>query len=85
MPCGRVHFTLRRSFAAFVFLGCAWMIRDFVTDGYNPMRVLGLALLELRARVEGDPHGVFDDWDPMGNNPCSWSGVQCSDGKVEIL
>lgn len=45
----------------------------------------GLALLELRARVEGDPHGVFQDWDPTDNNPCSWSGIQCSDGKVEIL
>ncbi|XP_051223644.1 protein MALE DISCOVERER 2 [Lolium perenne] len=53
--------------------------------GAAPLNGEGLALLELRARVEGDPHGVFDDWDPMGNNPCSWSGVQCSDGKVEIL
>jgi hypothetical protein len=51
----------------------------------NPAHVPGLALLELRARVEGDPHGVFEDWDPMDNNPCSWSGVQCSDGNVEIL
>ncbi|KAM0915256.1 hypothetical protein ACQ4PT_010963 [Festuca glaucescens] len=53
--------------------------------GAAPLNGEGLALLELRARVVGDPHGVFDDWDPMGNNPCSWSGVQCSDGKVEIL
>jgi hypothetical protein len=47
--------------------------------------VLGLALLELSARVEVDPHGAFKDWDPMDCNPCNWSGVQCSDGKVEIL
>jgi hypothetical protein len=47
--------------------------------------VLGLALLELSARVEVDPHGAFKDWDPMDSNPCNWSGVQCSDGKVEIL
>lgn len=45
----------------------------------------GLALLELRASVEADPHGAFEDWDPMDNNPCSWTGVQCFDGKVEIL
>uniref|UniRef100_A0A0A9DIE0 Protein kinase domain-containing protein n=1 Tax=Arundo donax TaxID=35708 RepID=A0A0A9DIE0_ARUDO len=45
----------------------------------------GLALLELRARVEADPHGAFQDWDPMDSNPCSWSGVQCFDGKVETL
>jgi len=53
--------------------------------GAAPLNGEGLALLELRARVEGDPHGVFHDWDPMDNSPCSWSGVQCSDGKVEIL
>ncbi|KAJ1282081.1 hypothetical protein BS78_03G022700 [Paspalum vaginatum] len=45
----------------------------------------GLALLELKARVEADPHGAFQDWDPMDSNPCSWSGVRCFDGKVEIL
>ncbi|KAL6838666.1 hypothetical protein ACP4OV_031380 [Aristida adscensionis] len=39
----------------------------------------GLALLELRARVEADPHGAFRDWDPMDSNPCGWSGVRCSD------
>lgn len=53
--------------------------------GVAPLNGEGLALLELRARVEGDPHGVFQDWDPMDNNPCSWSGIQCSDGKVEVL
>ncbi|EMS57675.1 putative LRR receptor-like serine/threonine-protein kinase MRH1 [Triticum urartu] len=53
--------------------------------GAAPLNGEGLALLELRARVEGDPHGVFHDWDPTDNNPCSWSGVQCSDGNVEIL
>ncbi|XP_062208295.1 protein MALE DISCOVERER 1-like [Phragmites australis] len=45
----------------------------------------GLALLELRARVEADPHAAFQDWDPMDSDPCSWSGVRCFDGKVEIL
>ncbi|KAG2594961.1 protein MALE DISCOVERER 2-like isoform X1 [Panicum virgatum] len=45
----------------------------------------GLALLELKARVEADPHGAFQDWDPMDKSPCSWPGVRCLDGKVEIL
>ncbi|CAL4958892.1 unnamed protein product [Urochloa decumbens] len=45
----------------------------------------GLALLELKAKVETDPHGAFQDWDPMDSSPCSWSGVRCLDGKVEIL
>lgn len=45
----------------------------------------GLALLELKVRVEADPHGVFQDWDPMDSSPCSWSGVRCFDDKVEIL
>ncbi|KAL5227612.1 hypothetical protein ABZP36_015877 [Zizania latifolia] len=44
-----------------------------------------MALLKLRARVEADPHGAFQDWDPMETTPCRWSGVQCFDGKVEIL
>jgi hypothetical protein len=47
--------------------------------------MLGLALLELKVRVEADPHGVFQDWDPMDSSPCSWSGVRCFDDKVEIL
>jgi len=47
--------------------------------------MVGLALLELKARVEADPHGAFQDWDPMDKSPCSWSGVRCLDGKVEIL
>ncbi|KAF0924883.1 hypothetical protein E2562_014967 [Oryza meyeriana var. granulata] len=45
----------------------------------------GMALLELRERVEADPHGAFRDWDPTDTTPCKWSGVQCFDGKVEIL
>uniref|UniRef100_A0A0D9UY38 Protein kinase domain-containing protein n=1 Tax=Leersia perrieri TaxID=77586 RepID=A0A0D9UY38_9ORYZ len=45
----------------------------------------GMALLELRERVEADPHGAFRDWHPTDATPCSWSGVQCFDGKVEIL
>lgn len=50
-----------------------------------PVCVVGLALLELKARVEADPHGAFQDWDPMDSSPCRWSGVRCLDGKVEIL
>ncbi|XP_052147287.1 protein MALE DISCOVERER 2-like isoform X1 [Oryza glaberrima] len=45
----------------------------------------GMALLELRERVEADPHGALRDWDPADATPCRWSGVHCFDGKVEIL
>lgn len=45
----------------------------------------GMALLELRERVEADPHGALRDWDPADATPCRWSGVHCFDAKVEIL
>uniref|UniRef100_A0A0E0JFE5 Leucine-rich repeat-containing N-terminal plant-type domain-containing protein n=1 Tax=Oryza punctata TaxID=4537 RepID=A0A0E0JFE5_ORYPU len=45
----------------------------------------GMALLELKERVEADPHGALRDWDPTDATPCRWSGVHCFDGKVEIL
>uniref|UniRef100_A0A0E0BYV0 Protein kinase domain-containing protein n=1 Tax=Oryza meridionalis TaxID=40149 RepID=A0A0E0BYV0_9ORYZ len=45
----------------------------------------GMALLELRERVEADPHGALRDWDPADATPCRWSGVHCFDGKVEIF
>ncbi|KAF9675700.1 hypothetical protein SADUNF_Sadunf09G0059700 [Salix dunnii] len=47
----------------------------------------GLALLRFRARVERDPFGVLSNWiEKEGDiDPCSWFGVECSDGKVVIL
>lgn len=47
----------------------------------------GLALLSFRERVESDPFGALANWnDEDGEvDPCSWFGVQCSDGKVVVL
>ncbi|XP_050384986.1 probable inactive receptor-like protein kinase At3g56050 isoform X2 [Argentina anserina] len=47
----------------------------------------GLALLRFKERVVSDPFGAFSNWnDEDGEvDPCSWFGVQCSDGKVVVL
>ncbi|KAJ4720114.1 putative Receptor protein kinase [Melia azedarach] len=47
----------------------------------------GLALLRLRERVVSDPFGALTNWrrSDTENSPCSWFGVECSDGKVVIL
>ncbi|KAL5989689.1 hypothetical protein ACLOJK_010582 [Asimina triloba] len=45
----------------------------------------GAALLELRARVESDPHGALWNWDSSDINPCAWSRVRCIGGEVRML
>ncbi|XP_057954299.1 inactive receptor-like serine/threonine-protein kinase At2g40270 isoform X2 [Malania oleifera] len=47
----------------------------------------GLALIKFRERVVRDPYGALSNWnDHEGEmDPCSWFGVECSDGKVVIL
>ncbi|KAL2925466.1 Protein MALE DISCOVERER 1 [Bienertia sinuspersici] len=45
----------------------------------------GLALLEFRERIENDPYGAFANWDINHSEPCLWLGVQCVDGKVQML
>lgn len=47
----------------------------------------GLALLRFRDRVVRDPSGALSDWKDNDGvvDPCSWSGVECADGKVVIL
>lgn len=46
-----------------------------------------MALLRLRERVVRDPYGALTSWRSCDteNNPCSWFGVECSDGKVVNL
>lgn len=44
---------------------------------------LGYALLKFRARVS-DPHGTLANWN-INSDLCSWSGVTCVDGNVQIL
>ncbi|KAG6499485.1 hypothetical protein ZIOFF_039274 [Zingiber officinale] len=48
----------------------------------NPKPKIGLALLEFRSRVEADPFGALENWNPSDRNPCNWNGVNCVDGKV---
>ncbi|XP_041001111.1 LOW QUALITY PROTEIN: probable inactive receptor-like protein kinase At3g56050 [Juglans microcarpa x Juglans regia] len=47
----------------------------------------GLALLRFRERVLSDPFGALLDWKEEDGevDPCSWFGVECSDGKVVAL
>ncbi|GAA0145058.1 hypothetical protein LIER_05338 [Lithospermum erythrorhizon] len=45
----------------------------------------GLALLKFRDAVELDPYGSFANWNRDDEDPCMWSGVQCLDGKVDML
>lgn len=50
----------------------------------------GLALLRFRERLIRDPYGVLGNWNSGGgedgdDDPCSWFGVECSDGKVISL
>ncbi|XP_021816267.1 probable inactive receptor-like protein kinase At3g56050 [Prunus avium] len=51
------------------------------------LNVEGLALLRFRDRVVRDPYGALSNWNKDGgeDDPCSWFGVECSDGKVVIL
>uniref|UniRef100_A0A5B7AUI3 Protein kinase domain-containing protein n=2 Tax=Davidia involucrata TaxID=16924 RepID=A0A5B7AUI3_DAVIN len=47
----------------------------------------GLALLRFKDRVVSDPFGALSNWkDSVGIiDPCSWFGVECSDGNVVVL
>lgn len=47
----------------------------------------GLALLRVRDKVVSDPFGALRNWkeDDGEIDPCSWFGVECSDGKVVVL
>jgi hypothetical protein len=45
----------------------------------------GLVLLEFRGRVNSDPFGALSNWNPNDNDPCSWFGVHCAAGKVQML
>ncbi|PIN03734.1 Serine/threonine protein kinase [Handroanthus impetiginosus] len=47
----------------------------------------GVALLRFKEKVESDPHGALLSWsDEVGvESPCSWFGVECSQGRVVAL
>ncbi|KAL0317043.1 UNVERIFIED_CONTAM: protein MALE DISCOVERER 2 [Sesamum angustifolium] len=47
----------------------------------------GAALLRFKERILSDPHGALSNWiDEVGvESPCSWFGVECSEGYVVVL
>ncbi|KAK4761991.1 hypothetical protein SAY87_029875 [Trapa incisa] len=47
----------------------------------------GWALLRLKNTIKSDPSGALKSWHENDGeaNPCSWFGVECSDGKVVVL
>ncbi|KAK8938005.1 putative LRR receptor-like serine/threonine-protein kinase [Platanthera guangdongensis] len=45
----------------------------------------GVSLLTFRSNVEIDPFNALQDWDLRDDGPCKWNGVQCVDGRVEML
>ncbi|XP_054796914.1 inactive receptor-like serine/threonine-protein kinase At2g40270 [Prosopis cineraria] len=47
----------------------------------------GLALLRFRDRVINDPFGALSNWKANDGaiDPCSWFGVECSEGKIVTL
>lgn len=53
----------------------------------HSVSVAGWALLRLRDKIESDPFGALRGWHEYDgeSNPCSWFGVECSDGKVVVL
>ncbi|VFQ60334.1 unnamed protein product [Cuscuta campestris] len=67
----------------FSYLALLILIAD--VHGCCSLNSEGLALLEFRARVEYDPHGVLEDWNADNCDPCMWSGIHCDDGKVQVL
>ncbi|XP_043698545.1 receptor protein kinase-like protein ZAR1 [Telopea speciosissima] len=42
----------------------------------------GVALLSLKQSIGYDPERSLDNWNSSDNNPCSWNGITCREGKV---
>ncbi|KAJ8423086.1 hypothetical protein Cgig2_020564 [Carnegiea gigantea] len=61
------------------------LITTFIFIYSNCFILKGLALLEFRERIENDPYGAFSNWNSNQSGPCLWLGVQCFDGKVQVL
>ncbi|KAI0515570.1 hypothetical protein KFK09_008235 [Dendrobium nobile] len=45
----------------------------------------GFSLMAFRSKVDSDPFEALQNWDPRDDDPCKWNGIQCVDGRVEIL
>ncbi|XP_043696204.1 receptor protein kinase-like protein ZAR1 [Telopea speciosissima] len=42
----------------------------------------GVALLSLKRSVSDDPERSLNNWNSSDDNPCSWNGITCTEGKV---
>ncbi|RWV86619.1 hypothetical protein GW17_00051473 [Ensete ventricosum] len=42
----------------------------------------GLALLSLKSCMQEDPGASLANWNASGDDPCSWNGISCKEGKV---
>ncbi|XP_038690976.1 protein MALE DISCOVERER 2-like isoform X2 [Tripterygium wilfordii] len=62
-----------------------FLILGLDIQGSRALNDEGLVLLEFRARVTSDPSNAFANWDTNDSNPCSWLGVSCVDGKVQMV
>ncbi|CAM0882076.1 unnamed protein product [Alopecurus aequalis] len=51
----------------------------------SALNLEGSALLKFKLRVEDDPHGAMAGWSPRDDDPCSWNGLRCTDGRVVML
>lgn len=49
------------------------------------LEFLGLVLLHFRAILEFDPSEVLGNWNPDDHTPCTWQGIHCVDGHVDIM
>lgn len=45
----------------------------------------GTLLLAFRLRINYDPFGVLESWNPNDESACLWRGVHCEEGKVQML
>ncbi|KAL6010820.1 Zygote arrest protein 1 [Asimina triloba] len=45
----------------------------------------GYALLSFKQSIQQDPDATLSNWHASDENPCSWNGISCRDGKVVSL
>lgn len=45
----------------------------------------GTLLLAFRVRINSDPFGALESWNPNDESACLWWGVHCEEGKVQML
>ncbi|CAL9173957.1 unnamed protein product [Musa hybrid cultivar] len=59
-----------------LLLSGAWFAPS---DAFNEE---GLALLSFKACMQEDPGASLANWNSSGDDPCSWNGISCKEGKV---